>query len=287
MNEFEKYALENVLKGKYIHEAADFVRGMLSGTKNGTMYTYALSVAEAFKDEDSDYIWTTILNAFNNIIKGKNKPPWASDFVYRILRHSSIKLSNYNIHLIVTMILTYDGEFNTFQIDTLTEKPWFEEMKYQFSDAIIKNLDKIPPRNLPPALNAIKDMRFYKDILEKTTNGALFAIVIGKIRFFHKDIDGFIGGFDIVDILKKFGSKLIDNRESMINLSDMMDDYPSTEAYSLFIKILNDSAYSETDQIRWLQKFEDSKSIEVDAKLFELTGDEKYLSEEAKDIFVF
>jgi len=282
--EFDKYSVE-VLKYASITEILEFVKGILDKTRNEVMFIYARSIADEQKNE---YIWELLISSFNKIIKGKRKPPWSFGFVSSLIQYHDIKLLKHQAYLIVDMILTYNGEFNTYWFQTIKDKPWFDDLKPYLLKAVLDNLDKISVINIKPVLNSVLEHSFYNDIMEKTDNPKMFIEVLVKYRSHDKNIEGFVGGTDISYMLYKFEEKFIHNERAMTIISGLIGrNYYTGETGKLFVDILNKHPWEKDIKIMWLKKIQDINSKEVNTQLFELTGETKYIPEEVKDIFLF
>lgn len=280
---FNKY-VEEVLSNAHPIEIVDFIKGMLDKTKNEVMFLYARTIAEK---QNSEYIWETIISSFNNIVKGKSKPHWAYEFVSSLLNYSNLKLFNYQASLIVTMILTYNGEYSTWFFDIMKNKTWFTELKPYLLDAVLSNLNKITPDNMKGVLHAVMDHYFYKRILEKTEDPNMFAGIISEYRHNEKQIEGFIGGVDITFMLKDYETKFINNEQAMMYISTLISKFYTIETGKLFVDILYKGSWTDTRKIMWLKKMDKIGSVEVNTKLLELTKDMKYAPQEVRDIFMF
>jgi len=284
-NTFDSYIFSGILKDTFEHNAYDFIKGMLEKTKNRVLFDNAITVAEHYKDNTS--LWSLILSTLNGIIKGVNKPPWVADFIFKLINYSSLKLANYNTHLLITMMLTYDNSYNTHMLISMKERPWFDELTPYLEKDIIDNLDKISSAGIIGALLTLKDVSFYHNILEITNIPEIFTKVISKFKFFNTELNGFIGTFDIIKILKTNKLKLLKNQDSMSLIGDMILQYYNKEVVSLWINLLLVCEFNEEQKIILLKKLETLEYEEVYNRLFDLTKEEKYLPKVAEDIFLF
>lgn len=67
----------------------------------------------------------------------------------------------------------------------------------------------------------------------------------------------------------------------------MAAEFYTEKTGKLFVELMDESIKNTELKKNLLLKIQHIKSPEVNGKLFELTGDEEYLPQEAKEIFLF
>lgn len=286
--DFEKYVFDFVFKNAHEFNKAEFVRGLLNKTKNETLYIYATNIAN--RTEKNESIWSEIIAAFANLVKGKNKPQWGFSKISNWINYAKFNTHNYDVKRVVYIFLNYDGEGSSWWIKQSEKTEWFKQNKDYIKAALIEQVDTINPNKAQDLFEIFKDMYFYRRLVEGAKgqgNIVLFEVMLQKLSQFKREVDGFVGGFEIDDIMKSYPEKFRASVNSMNYISTLIAQHYTPESGKLFVDLLNTTGFKEEPQTLWLMKIKDIKSGDVYAKLYELTQDEEYLPQEAKDLFLF
>lgn len=266
-----------------IEEKVSFINGLLDDTTQDVYFIYVRNIAEKEKNE---YIWASLLINLISMLK-HNSPNWSDSFVTILLESNDIKLFKDQAHLLMELILIYDGLYSTFRLNLIRHKSWFEGFKPVFRKTILEHIHKISAPNMKMALNVLSSQDFYSEILKKTNDDELFTEVIAQYYFTEENVNGFSGGKDVDDILIKYRDKFESNNIALGVVAEVINHNHTTETGKLFVDILQKFNYKKDLKIRLLQDIHEIESLEVSTLLFELTGDIDYAPSEAKDIFLF
>ena len=285
---FEKYVFDFVLKDKHENDAEKYVSGLLYKTKNESLYLRAVQIARRIKK--NQVIWGRILYQFNILNKGNTKMKWGFSFVSTIINDITFKLNNYDIGKLVTMIYTYDGAYSGWWFTKIVEKDWFLEYNDYIKTSILKFIDKFDrvawERNIS-ILDCFKDMYFYMELIEKTPSARFFESIITSIYKYKRGIYGFLGGFTLDDLIIKYPHKFSESMTSMTFLTNLIREFHTPNTGELFVDLLTKTGFTEENNTMWLFKLSEINSNAINLKLYNLTGDEKYLPQSAKDVFLF
>ncbi len=285
---FEKYVFDFVLKGKHENDVEKYVSGLLNKTKNESLYLRAIQIARRF--EKNQIIWERIIYQFNILNKGNTKMKWGFSLVSTIINDNTFKLNNYAISHLVTMIYTYDGEYSGWWFTKIVEKNWFLEYKDYIKMSILKYIDKFDrvawERNIV-ILDCFKDMYFYMELIEKTPSARFFESIIICIYKYKRGIYGFSGGLSLDDLIIKYPHKFSESLDSMNFLSNLIKDFYTPNTGELFVDLLTKTGFTKESNTLWLFKLSEINSNAINLKLYNLTGDVKYLPQSAKDVFLF
>lgn len=280
---FDKY-IDSIFKDAYDYQIEDFIRGLLDKTKNHSLFIRAFIIATDYPKEN---IWARVIQNFNQLIKGKNKPNWSFEYISSLVRHPEFKISNYHAELLVFMFFRYDDGYSGWWFGEVSDKPWFNEIKANIRNAILNVSNQLNPKTSKGLFDHFKSMYFYKQIIENDKDDKFFNIIISKLVQYSKLIEGF-DSFEIDLLMTNHKDKFVNNSEVMDSLSVLLEKYQTNNTAELFLIIIEESNFNKDDMIRWLENvlyFHNSESIR--SKLYELTQDEEYLPQTAKDVFLF
>jgi hypothetical protein len=284
---FEKYVYDFVFKNASEYDKGKFVSGLLTKTKNEMAYIRATGIAN--RVEKNVPIWETILYNFSLLIKGKRKPKWAFGFVSGMLQSTKFNISNYMVERVVWVILNYDDQASAWWIDQIKDKDYFKEHKKHFEMAVLKYAKDFEINRSKMLFDIFKSTYFYNNMVEKNPKPIALEAMLQSMNKYRRDLEGFVGGFEVDGILKndKFTKLFEASANSMNYITSLIKDYHTPETGQLFVDLLGVTGFTEESQTLWLMKIKDINDSSVNAKLYELTGNDEYLSQEARDLFLF
>ena len=130
-------------------------------------------------------------------------------------------------------------------------------------------------------------MYFYMELIEKTPSARFFESIITSIYKYKRGIYGFLGGFTLDDLIIKYPHKFSESMTSMTFLTNLIREFHTPNTGELFVDLLTKTGFTEENNTMWLFKLSEINSNAINLKLYNLTGDEKYLPQSAKDVFLF
>lgn len=274
-------------ENKNVYEAYDFLRGFLHNTKSHISFLFAIKVAEMdmFRS-NSETLWGYILLSFNALIKSKNKPKWAYSVVNNILRTSSLKLFNYDIEKLVYLVFKYDDKYSDWWFDYIKLLPWFGKNKQFFKDAILTHKDNLDIFSISRILQLFPDLYFYKNLMQGK-NILLLTSILSFISVSKINIESFYKSKSVNELITDFEDRIVDNQTALFNMADIIKKYNDQDTIKLFLQLVEKSKVDVKNKIEILKVISSLDYKEVNIMLFSLTKDEKYLTQEVVDIFIF
>ena len=121
----------------------------------------------------------------------------------------------------------------------------------------------------------------------KTPSSLVFENMLQKLSYYGNDVEGFTGSFDVNNLMIEFSDNFSKSVNSMNYISTLIAKYNTVETGEQFVKLLDSTSFNEESQTLWLFKIKDIESDVIFTKLYELTGDEEYLPQSARDLFLF
>ena len=284
INKFDRY-IDRLFVDAYTHQAIEFISSMLNRSSNQTLFLCAIKIAAKF-DNPPD-IWGLIITEFNGLIKGKNKPTWTNNFVHTMMTYDKFSLYNYQMESLVYLMLKYDEQYSAYWLETISKKPWFSKNEYSIKTAFLKYVDKLDPIQIYPLFKYFKDYYFYKELIKGSKNPKMIGEVLKHLSTFKMDVTMFFGGETLDELMVEFKDKLKNDPFVFAHLNKLAAEFYTEKTGKLFVELMDESIKNTELKKDLLLKIQHIKSPEVNGKLFELTGDEEYLPQEAKEIFLF
>ncbi len=284
ISEFDRY-VDRIFDSTYTHQAIEFLSSFLNKSSNYTLYICAFKLAEKF--DNSPDIFGFIISQFNSLIKGKNKPSWTDNFVHTVMTNKKLNLYNYQMESLVYLMLKYDDEYSSYWLGEISKKPWFEENAYAIRAAFLKYVDKLDPVKIYGLFKHFKDYHFYKELIYGSKNDTMIVEVTKYIWSFKTDILMFFGGETIDEFLTEFKDRLEKNPFIFAHLNQLVAEFYTKDTGRIYVQLMDEAIKNIDLKKDMLLKIAHINSLEVNSRLFELTGDEEYLPQEAKEIFLF
>ena len=111
--------------------------------------------------------------------------------------------------------------------------------------------------------------------------------VVKHLSTFKMDVTMFYGGETVDELVIEFKDKLVKDPFVFAHLNKLVAEFYTENTGKLFVELMDVSIKNIELKKDLLLKIEHINSLEVNGKLFELTGEEKYLSQATKNIFLF
>ncbi len=292
ISDFKEYVYNIVFANANEFNKAEFVRGLLDKTKNETLFIYANGIA--VKTEKSEPIWGEIFSAFNNLIKGKNKPQWAFSFLSTSLQTNDLKLNNSDVSKVVYATIHYDDTGALWWLNNSRDKTWFKTHIDTIERYVLEYATNYQADRMNNVFSLFSNMEFYNNLIKKIGNAnghlRLFNEMLLAIKIQPNGIKGFSGGDTIDTIMNSYTEKFRSSAIAMDTLTDLLKNFNTLESGRIFVDLLSKTAFKIESNVEWLRKIEDDVhdgANYIKSTLYDYTGDEKYLPQEARDIFLF
>jgi len=292
IDDYNSYIEKIDLNKAYTHQKSDFITGLLSGSRNQTLFEHAMQLASY--DDTPETLWALIIGYFNDITKGKKTVPWKENFYNDLKAYKEFKLVNYQIPGFVTMLLNVGSDSPTSLLFKFKDTAVFKEHNDYIKREILAQIKKI---NLEfggkEFFDFFKDMYFYKDFLKATEKhpsfDKIFYYVVAAINKNWDDLEySYLSGVEY--LLETYAANCSKSGDIIINILNIFIKHTYGEkSVDLLISAIKNLPSNEfvSNKNAIVNKLDKINTSNCRMYLYEITQDVKYLPEDVKDLFLF
>lgn len=274
------------IRGKVLTEltsssqVSEFIAVLVRKTTKQDNWEMAIKIAIEMKDTD---VWDTFTRELQ-IIAGKSKHP---NWLYSIVKHFSryVKVDNYNLKNVMSVIVK--AGWPKLYIDYVAKRVELEDSYRAVADILLH----VPPSALKLFIREFNDWEFinhlYYGKLSLPVEISMLSQSLQQVK--NTNLKNFTA-FEFDWLMKNHPEpfKNIDVITSACAAHAVKRTYETTTLLTNFIMA---GEFQNDSKIAWLlgmyAEEDTNKNDTLNNALYDLTGEELYISEDAKDIFLF